>query len=455
MTEQEYDKRMTNSKYKEIPVTAGADKKPYVFISYKSDSWELVLTEIVYKLVKEYGLRVYFDKSFNDNNNVWTSQFMENMRSPYCKAVVAFVDNQYYLSYATLLELMYSRTVKATEGKRKFDVIPVNLEKIITPSTEVGSEDTGLGVRNASNGVINPNAKTEKEKFDKTFKELVSRKIFDEGSDCKAVYSYDPDADKDKDKQENLIMLSKISCWTIMSELFGIIKVNENPYKPNKEFYDYLVETIKSVAPDVFDEPGEWDEKIGRNDVENAGAVSDKKEATSEVRGEDLKQADNYPSTKGTGGRGKISYAWAGDEYRQYLSMREGDREFEFVEANTIGIRGFYQFMLWFMVNKGVQIGPMVYGIDKNDVDKSGNNRGTRKWKDVLCVEKLTEDTKQLIGAEEFSDKYMTDADGDLCVYVGGNLAKDNRTFAKMFDALAAVEDISQYSIYYGGAQNN
>lgn len=55
------------------------------------------------KLVKEYGLRVYFDKSFNDNNNVWTSQFMENMRSPYCKAVVAFVDNQYYLSYATLL----------------------------------------------------------------------------------------------------------------------------------------------------------------------------------------------------------------------------------------------------------------------------------------------------------------------------------------------------------------
>lgn len=454
MTEQEYDKRMTNPKYKEIPVTTGDDKKPYVFISYKSDSWELVLTEIVYKLVKEYGLRVYFDKSFNDNNNIWTKQFTKNMKNPYCKAVIAFVDNQYYLSYATLLELMYSRTVQATEGKRKFDVIPVNLEEIKAPSIEIEEADTGLGETDAPNKKTNPNAKTEKEKFDETFKELVSRKIFREGAQYKAVYSYKPDTEEETKENEEKA-LSKGTCWRIMKELFGVIGVNENPYKPNKEFYDDLVRTIKSVAPDVFDEPGELDEMIGRNDVENAGAVPAKKEETSAVCGEDLKQADNYPSTKGAGGRVKVTYAWAGDEYHQYLSMRQGDREFEFVEGNTIGIRGFYQFMLWFMVNKGVEIGPMVYGVDKNDVDKNGNNRGTRKWKEVLCVTELTEDTKQLIGAEEFPDKYATDADGDLCVYVGGNLAKDNRTFAKMFDALATVEDISQYSIYYGGVRND
>ena len=32
--------------------------KDFVFISYKSDDWEIVLKEIVYKLVKEYGLKV-------------------------------------------------------------------------------------------------------------------------------------------------------------------------------------------------------------------------------------------------------------------------------------------------------------------------------------------------------------------------------------------------------------
>lgn len=32
--------------------------KPYIFISYKSDDWEIVLHEIVYRLVKDYHLNV-------------------------------------------------------------------------------------------------------------------------------------------------------------------------------------------------------------------------------------------------------------------------------------------------------------------------------------------------------------------------------------------------------------
>ena len=39
--------------------------KDYVFVSYKSDDWEKVLGEIVYPLMNEHGLNVYFDGDFD------------------------------------------------------------------------------------------------------------------------------------------------------------------------------------------------------------------------------------------------------------------------------------------------------------------------------------------------------------------------------------------------------
>ena len=179
--------------------------------------------------------------------------------------------------------------------------------------------------------------------------------------------------------------------------------------------------------------------------------TADEMDIVSEVQGTDLKEISKYPSTKGGKGRVKVSYAWSSEEYGQYLSMREQDKEFELLEGNAIGIRAFYQFMLWFMVNKGVEIGSKVYGIDKHDVDKNGKNRGLRKWKDVLCVTTLNEDTKRLIGVETFPNKYLTDEDGDLCVYVGGSLINDNIVFAKMFSELETTHDISDYILYFGG----
>ena len=44
------------------------NSKSYVFISYKSDDWKTVLGDIVYKLVKEHGLNVYFDGDFSGHN---------------------------------------------------------------------------------------------------------------------------------------------------------------------------------------------------------------------------------------------------------------------------------------------------------------------------------------------------------------------------------------------------
>lgn len=169
------------------------------------------------------------------------------------------------------------------------------------------------------------------------------------------------------------------------------------------------------------------------------------------VQGEDLLEVKKYPSTKGQIGR-KACYSFNGAEYKEYLSLRGGEKDFVFVEGDAVGIRGFYQFMLWFMVNKRVEIGSCVYGIDKHDVDKNGNNRGLRKWKNVLCVDVLDEETKRYIGSvNDNSDKYVVDQDGDLCVYVGGNLLSDNQSFVKMFKALSRKQDISNYALEFGG----
>ena len=238
MTQEEYLRRMQNDKYKELKVTTCKDNVPYVFISYKSDSWEVVLTKIAYRLQKEYGLRVYFDKSFNDNNNIWTEQFPRNMEHSNCKAVLAFIDNKYYMSYATLLELMYSQTYRAAIGvnDERLPVVPINLETIKTPGKE-GEEDTGLGVEIFEDGSKNPNAEEEKRVFDETFSELKEREYLK-----KAKWLYKGNK------------LNKNICSTVMGEVYKMLKISDNLYKDVPEYYDSLVKTIKSVAPDVFEE---------------------------------------------------------------------------------------------------------------------------------------------------------------------------------------------------------
>jgi hypothetical protein len=123
--------------------------KDYLFISYKSTDKELVLGEIVYKLVYDYGLNVYFDGDFDKHNSGWIKQFEENMESPHCKGFIAFISADYLISYATLLELMFSRTkqLKSVKG----DIIPIyavsineGLEKN-TLANENRADDTGLG----------------------------------------------------------------------------------------------------------------------------------------------------------------------------------------------------------------------------------------------------------------------------------------------------------------------
>lgn len=222
-----------------------SSKKPFVFISYKSDDWETVLGEIVYRLIKDYGLNVYFDGSFDIHNSLWISQFPENMESPYCKAVLAFMDMKYAASYACLLELMYSQTLKASNGSRKkgkgLPVIPVNLNRFKDLSIEEGEKDTGLGVERFDDGEKNVNARTEKELFDETLDELLDRGVLKE-----ARYIYK------KGK------LKKSTCNDIVIELVRYLKINENLY--TKENLDGFLKNIRmtiesEVGNEVFSEP--------------------------------------------------------------------------------------------------------------------------------------------------------------------------------------------------------
>lgn len=404
---------------------------------------EKTLAEIVYRLVKEYGLNVYYDGSFDLHNESWIEQMPENMNSHQCRGVLAFLNDKYATSYATLMELMHSQTFDAADDDG-LPIIPVNLDNLHGITGALGDEDTGLGKKKFSDEV-NINAKAEQELFEADY-ELIKPKM---KSDF-GIY------------RKNATFTKK-HCSKMMRELLASKGYNTNMYSDSKEFYDKLVTTIKnacgeSVFGESIDVGGEkGNPSITEKTTQGEGDRQPKPDTNplppaavgAEIKGADLKEFSKYPSTKGSRGREKVSYAWEGAEYERYLSMRGKEKDFAFVTGNKVGIRAFYQFMLWFMVEQKVEIGSLVYGIDKNDVDKDGRNRGLRKWKDVLCVPDLDENIRRLIGVQTYPNKYAVDEDGDLCVYVGGNLESDNRSFAKMFQALESSYDISKCVICF------
>lgn len=214
-------------------------EKPYVFISYKSDDWEVVLHEIVYKLVKDYGLNVYFDGSFDSHNSLWIEQFPVNMSDYKCKGVIAFFDDKYATSYATLMELLYSQTKKAAMGKADPDGLPIvsiDLARLTDITGASGQKDTGLGVHTYEDGSVNVNATSELTLFTRSFKELVKREILKE-----AEFIWD-DGDR----------LNAITCSQIVRELKAYKKINEKYYNEDMSL-DGIVDSIKDAfGAEVF-----------------------------------------------------------------------------------------------------------------------------------------------------------------------------------------------------------
>lgn len=232
LSQEEKEKRKHDANVKAIKITTKDSKEPFVFISYKSDDWEDVLHDIVYKLHKEHGLRVYFDKSFDEHNELWIEQFPDNMESSNCKAVLVFIDDKYATSYATLLELMYSQgtLVARRHSNLKLPVVQINLGEL----TQIDSkETTGLGKEIFEDGTVNVNAPYEKELFDGIHQELKAKKILN-----KVLY---------RGKT-----LEKDICSAITQELLGKLQINKNEYNKGVTNIDSfcidLKKTIEQAA---------------------------------------------------------------------------------------------------------------------------------------------------------------------------------------------------------------
>ena len=206
--------------------------KDFVFISYKSDDWEIVLKEIVYKLVKEYGLNIYFDGDFKDNNPHWTTQFPDNMESDKCKGVLVFLDDKYATSYATLMELMHSQfgCQDALYNFVSKPVVQINLVKALSVIDD--ESDTGLGKAFYSNG----------EKKIKNIKAPDEKRLFDDDFLRGCELNVIKKAKKPYQKNEEL---PKKLCAVVVEEILASIDYNDNFYNGS---LDGIVSSIKSVC---------------------------------------------------------------------------------------------------------------------------------------------------------------------------------------------------------------
>lgn len=228
MDRQEYELRLQNPKYKELKVTTFENGVDYVFISYCSNSWEKVLTDIVYRLQKDYHLRIYFDKDFSTENKSWVKQFQQNMASSHCKAVLCFMDTGYVSSYAALMELMYARSPRC---ELKDNVYTVNFD-ITKLDADTADADTGLGMNGSKL------ASEEKEAFERMLRSLTRNN----NSPYAAIEDF-----YDKDSRFRVI-----DCYNMMKIL---APEHKRIYSDKSEFLeDNLVKALKKHVPSVFEE---------------------------------------------------------------------------------------------------------------------------------------------------------------------------------------------------------
>lgn len=228
MDQRENEERMMNPKYKDLTVTSCESGEEYVFISYRGSSWKKVLTKIVYRLQKQYHLRIYFDKNFASETNVWIEQFTRNMDSKNCKAFLCFFDEGYVTSYATLLELMHAMNPQSKLSKSIYAInFPIDWDKL-----DESDYSTGLGVQKPDN----PAWGKELKRFQYEFNLLKKKKDYEE---IEAYYN--PEFSSE---------LRACDCKDIMAILQP---QNKRDYSDTDEFYEqFIVEPLKKACPGVF-----------------------------------------------------------------------------------------------------------------------------------------------------------------------------------------------------------
>lgn len=277
----------------------------FVFISYKRED-ALQMLEIVHKLQTEFGLRVYYDKSFDINNENWTSQFTSNMDSEYCKGIIIFISNDYYTSYATLMEFMHSQCTQAKIGDVRLPVIPITIRET-NNNYENKDRTTGLGVKSFPDGRTNEHWLKELKRFNHDFNELSRVGSLTD----KMIGKYEPEARDEPCIYSNPILKRKM-CRAIFEVLKPYANVNENFFNDTDIFYKNISATIRSavakVGGDVFGQPARPEPPVVKPKPvsepeppakKDTKPTSDKKEAADTQDQGKTKKADTKPHTPG------------------------------------------------------------------------------------------------------------------------------------------------------------
>lgn len=100
---------------RDMPITSATDDsgdnfENYMFVSYKSDDWKPVFEGVIKPMINEYGLKIYADKAFDENNESWLNQMRKNLE--FSAGVILFISDEYRLSYATFIELIVAISFK-------------------------------------------------------------------------------------------------------------------------------------------------------------------------------------------------------------------------------------------------------------------------------------------------------------------------------------------------------
>ena len=216
--------------------------KPYFFISYKSDDWEIVLDYIVRELVDKYGLRVYFDRNFDTSNDNWLKNMKKAIETRHCKGVLSFVSKKYLSSMPCALELLYTNDALAISqhSNKKIEVISVVIDQDYDNINDIIDN---IGTKNVSINSDEFNA----------LKEILNG-IEEYGSDNKELYNYVKIINKNIDKSD--ITEEKVAkfAYDAMFTKDGAPNEKRLNIDGNKEqFIEDLYKTIKNIDASVYD----------------------------------------------------------------------------------------------------------------------------------------------------------------------------------------------------------
>lgn len=208
----------------------------YVFISYKSDEWEVVLDKVVRHMVDNYGLRVYFDKNFERDNDSWVKNMKSAITTRKCRAILAFVSKEYLTSYACVMELLTARSKQACmsykdERYPTLQIIPIIIDK-----------------SGSIQNVMSKSGKLVYIKEEEAYLEILKNAKESPWvcNNKKLMPWLDRLAERHERTEENFSSVAEI----ILSEGYErSFSINNN----ESIFYERLRETIETCSKDVFD----------------------------------------------------------------------------------------------------------------------------------------------------------------------------------------------------------